>query len=461
MLLAIYLAAGTLAIECQSGEAAANKCTSGKCESVGDAQICTSCVAGNVPINGKCAAKASDDVTNAGCKQAGGADLENTAQVCGQCGAGYFLHKGGCYKFGGTPGSTICKDTVDSSGTAGVCSSCSAENGFFANLGPAATKQSCIACNETADINGLTGVAGCTACTNIGPVGTDTPKAATCTACSNSKIVKTDKDKTTTCVTDDECTKAEGFFVNNGTPKTCEACDDENCATCAATGKNQCSKCKTTGDKTYLKESAGTGTCVAADGCGAGSYADAPSKECKACHGDCATCVGAKNVDCTKCKANNSKDYLKVLDAENGSGQCVATEEECKSEGTYFLVTDTATSTKTCYSCEVSSKGGVTNCLTCTASGTATTATCTACRDGYTLDSQANTCASSSANRSGLSTGAIAGISVAAVVVVGGLVGFLCWWLCAARRDDTRLGSRQSHPIPTVSQMTSCSRLPC
>ena len=27
-----------------------------------------------------------------------------------------------------------------------------------------------------------------------------------------------------------------------------------------------------------------------------------------------------------------------------------------------------------------------------------------------------------------LSAGAIAGISVAAVVVVGGLVGFLCWW---------------------------------
>eukprot|EP00701_Giardia_intestinalis_P004457 XP_001708281.1 Hypothetical protein GL50803_116201 [Giardia lamblia ATCC 50803] len=31
-------------------------------------------------------------------------------------------------------------------------------------------------------------------------------------------------------------------------------------------------------------------------------------------------------------------------------------------------------------------------------------------------------------NKSGLSTGAIAGISVAVIVVVGGLVGFLCWW---------------------------------
>ncbi|EFO64644.1 VSP, partial [Giardia lamblia P15] len=33
-----------------------------------------------------------------------------------------------------------------------------------------------------------------------------------------------------------------------------------------------------------------------------------------------------------------------------------------------------------------------------------------------------------STNKSGLSTGAIAGIAVAVIVVVGGLVGFLCWW---------------------------------
>ncbi|ESU39435.1 Variant-specific surface protein, partial [Giardia duodenalis] len=33
-----------------------------------------------------------------------------------------------------------------------------------------------------------------------------------------------------------------------------------------------------------------------------------------------------------------------------------------------------------------------------------------------------------STNKSGLSTGAIAGISVAVIVVVAGLVGFLCWW---------------------------------
>ncbi|ESU40803.1 Variant-specific surface protein, partial [Giardia duodenalis] len=294
-LLAIYLAVGALAIECQSGEAAANKCTSNKCESIGDTQICTDCQAGNVPINGKCAAKASDDVTNAGCKQAGGADLENTAQVCGQCGAGYFLHKGGCYKFGGTPGSTICKDTVDSSGTAGVCSSCSAENGFFANLAPAATKQSCIACNETADINGLTGVAGCTACTNTGPAGTGAPKAATCTACGDGKIVKTDNG-VTSCVTEKECTGTEGFFVKtNDSTKTCEACDS-TCKTCSGTEANQCTSCQDSGKK-YLKktDNSQTGTCVAAAGCPSTHYIDEEAKTCS-------TCASAGTTDCTTCE---------------------------------------------------------------------------------------------------------------------------------------------------------------
>ena len=48
---------------------------------------------------------------------------------------------------------------------------------------------------------------------------------------------------------------------------------------------------------------------------------------------------------------------------------------------------------------------------------------CEACGDGYRLEG--GTCVRTGPN---LSTGAIAGISVAAVVVVGSLVGFLCWW---------------------------------
>ena len=59
---------------------------------------------------------------------------------------------------------------------------------------------------------------------------------------------------------------------------------------------------------------------------------------------------------------------------------------------------------------------------------------CGECNSGFSLDSSGASCVSTGANRSGLSTGAIAGIAVAVVVVVGGLVGFLCWWfLCRGK----------------------------
>eukprot|EP00701_Giardia_intestinalis_P000087 XP_001703911.1 VSP [Giardia lamblia ATCC 50803] len=51
---------------------------------------------------------------------------------------------------------------------------------------------------------------------------------------------------------------------------------------------------------------------------------------------------------------------------------------------------------------------------------------CGECSDGFSIEG--GRCVSSGTNRSGLSADAIAGISVAVVVVVGGLVGFLCWW---------------------------------
>ena len=64
-----------------------------------------------------------------------------------------------------------------------------------------------------------------------------------------------------------------------------------------------------------------------------------------------------------------------------------------------------------------------TNCKSCVMDNI-----CEECNSGFSLDSSGASCVSSGTNRSGLSTGAIAGISVAVVAVVGGLVGFLCWW---------------------------------
>ncbi|ESU39957.1 Variant-specific surface protein, partial [Giardia duodenalis] len=224
------------------------------------------------------------------------------------CGDGYFQH-------------------TATSGDLKTCQSCSAGT----NDAPAVSGiQNCASCTYTSSTLKCAacgegkkpnkegtgcfdcGISGCAYCSGTGK----------CEECDGGKIVKT-VDGATSCVTGDECTKAEGFFVKDGSTKTCEACGDENCATCAATGKNQCSKCKTTGTKTYLKGEAGTGTCVEASQCGSGFFPKADDKtgnKCVACSSasdggiaDCGECslltsvsrAGDILITCTKCSNNN------------------------------------------------------------------------------------------------------------------------------------------------------------
>lgn len=73
-----------------------------------------------------------------------------------------------------------------------------------------------------------------------------------------------------------------------------------------------------------------------------------------------------------------------------------------------------------CTSCESNSGGitGVKDCASCAApTGNTGPVLCYLVKDITAGNSGPN-----------LSSGAIAGISVAVIVVVGGLVGFLCWW---------------------------------
>ena len=73
----------------------------------------------------------------------------------------------------------------------------------------------------------------------------------------------------------------------------------------------------------------------------------------------------------------------------------------------------------TCASCESSSGGvtGVRGCELRAPSSSTGPVLCYLVGDDTASNSDPN-----------LSSGAIAGISVAVIVVVGGLVGFLCWW---------------------------------
>ena len=426
-MLAIYLAVGALAAACKTSD---NNCEKDQCDTVGGTEICMQCAATFVPIDGACVTAADQ---NAKC-------TANSAQgICSQCKAGYFMYKGGCYAQTATPGQTICQ----TAGSDGTCTTCKETNGYFKNPEAAPTVDSCISCGDAtgvttkADSNTKTykGVAGCAKCDAPSPITESTGTAvATCTKCGNSKIVKTAKDKTTSCIDESACNG--GFFVEttasgSTSSKVCTACTDENCNVCAEAGEGKCTQCKTTG-KMYLKkaDNSQTGKCVNADDCTTGNkyYTDDTSSEpngktCKPCStiAGCSTC--SSGTVCTKCTDEN---YLKTV---SGVTTCVT---DC-GEG-YFKHAAANGGLKTCQSCSAPKEGlnpavtGIPGCTQCTY--TDSTLKCTACTSGYKLEGEA--CVSTGGVN--LSTGAIAGISVAAVVVVGGLVGFLCWWfLCRGK----------------------------
>ncbi|ESU42086.1 Variant-specific surface protein, partial [Giardia duodenalis] len=380
---------GALAADCTGGAAAAN-CENANCEMIGTTQICTSCQAGYVPINGKCTAVASA----ANCKKTAGGNLDSTDKTCGKCEGATFMYKGGCYDKEGEIGRVICKTPGT---TPGVCNECQA--GYFKNSSPSDSKDSCTACT------------------------------ANCNTCSAA-----DADKCSVC--------AEGYFVGaaNDAEGACIKCDAgtsngwtgvTGCAKCtkpAAPGTVTCDECTTDYLKTDTTGSAPITTCVTADNCGEGFFATTVNniKKCVSCSDKtngvdgCEKCTapgeGKTKPTCTKC----STKYLKTV---SGVTTC---ETDC---GDGYFKNDNGGSdsqTKVCVSCS-DTNAGVPNCAKCTAPSTAgQKPACSECGSGFKLEG--GTCVSSSANRSGLSTGAIAGISVAAVVVVGGLVGFLCWW---------------------------------
>ena len=139
------------------------------------------------------------------------------------------------------------------------------------------------------------------------------------------------------------------------------------------------------------------------------------------CSKGCDTCSDA--TICTKC----GDGYTKIGSSQTCT-KCDASCETCNEAATTCKACATGYYKTTsgegaCTSCENDSNGvtGVKGCLNCAPPSSSTgSVLCYLMKDG---DSTGG-----STNKSGLSTGAIAGISVAVIVVVGGLVGFLCWW---------------------------------
>ena len=231
---------------------------------------------------------------------------------------------------------------------------------------------------------------------------------------------KTDSGNTGTCIP--ECTGryAENCETNQctavlGGSKYCSRCKngyvpvDGLCVSatarvaltgCTPSNDGTCSACT---DKYFLESggcylstvypgktlcsSAADGKCT---GCANGQTPDSSTGVCPACPAGCSKCNGSgSSQTCSECLAGYYKSGTSCVKCSENS----------------------------------SSITGVPNCVSCAPpTNNQGSVTC------YVTQEPSVDPMIPSVNKGGLSSGAIAGISVAAVVVVGGLVGFLCWW---------------------------------
>ena len=308
----------------------------------------------------------------------------------------------------------------------------------------------------------------CKVCENRG---TD---SEVCTECNESKYLTPTNQCTTSCA-------ALSGYYGDAASKTCKPCSPE-CASCSTAGANKCLSCPAGKVLKYTDDTKVDqgGSCVDECKTGAGGCADCGaviggSRYCSRCStsseypvngvckastaranecttpdnkGGCTTCASGYFLLDNGCYKTDRQPGSQVCTTESG-GKCT----QCANGMTVN------SQTGVCPSCDPS-------CKTC---GAAAASECASCFSGYYLDSTAKACKKCSENSAdnkitgvkdcvscappssnpgtvtcyvetsggggsstdggpNLSSGAIAGISVAVIVVVGGLVGFLCWW---------------------------------
>ncbi|EFO60839.1 VSP [Giardia lamblia P15] len=383
--------------------------------------VCIKCEPNNVPIDGAC--KAAADNTNSCVTPDSGA-----GGVCASCQGESYLYKGGCYTAcpQGTPNpeTNTCDGVPAPDCNIPNCEACSED------------KKTCTTCQPghllTPEKNACLGAcpagsyAAGQACTPCDPSCAECSGAGAsrCTACPAGKMLR----------------YADEGKLNEG-GQCVEGCvEGPECETCGLTigGTKYCSKCKgssvplngvctSNAARAQFCTTAADGACtVCAAGYfiqGGGCYETTRQPGEQICaltdnKGKCQTCANGLGPDgagtCPSCDPT-----CKTCSAANQENKCTT----CAT-GYYKTALEGV-----CTSCESDSNGvtGVRNCLNCAPPSTGSgSVLCYLMKGG---DSTGG-----STNKSGLTTGAIAGISVAVVIVVGGLVGFLCWWfLCRGK----------------------------
>nr|AAN52113.1 variant-specific surface protein AS10 [Giardia intestinalis] len=194
--------------------------------------------------------------------------------------------------------------------------------------------------------------------------------------------------------------------------------------TCTTQGTGVCDKCangllRMNGGCYETTKFPGKSVCEEAASAGDTCQVEAPgyhlnNNDLVTCSAGCKTCTS--NTVCTECMDGYAKTDNKCTKCATGCATCAGSASNCDTCSTGYYKYKNA-----CVSCTESNSDktitGVANCANCAPPlNNKGSVLC------YLVQSGENT------NKSGLSAGAIAGIAVAVIIVVGGLVGFLCWW---------------------------------
>ncbi|KAH0576174.1 Cysteine-rich membrane protein 1 [Spironucleus salmonicida] len=209
--------------------------------------------------------------------------------------------------------------------------------------------------------------------------------------------------------------------------KTCEICDS-NCKSCEGK-ETECTECKPgfileTTSKTCVKSCSNHKDCNAQHL----GYCDFSVKHCKPCQEDCSFCTSA--IFCLECEGHKAKPVTTI------DGKCIA---ECAGiadgqfcqDGTSTSCSASSTSQCKCanmFRC-ATCNDNKTQCATCLAGYAINTeGNCTDCAYGYEPVAAICLPLSSSGEGSNFSGGAVAGIVVAVLIVVGAVGGGLAYY---------------------------------
>ncbi|ESU37667.1 Variant-specific surface protein, partial [Giardia duodenalis] len=283
-------------------------------------------------------------------------------------------------------------------------------------------------------------------------------KPAECEACEPGKHLTPTKKA---CLTD--C--PAGTYLSG---QTCAPCDP-SCAECSGAGASKCTACPAGkmlryADETKLNEGGQcVEQCVEGPECETCGLTIGGTKYCSKCKGSnvplngvCTSnaartrfCTTAADGACTACAAGyfiqeggcyqtTRLPGKSICTTPTGDGKC----QTC-ANGLTTVLNMCPLCDSTCATCTVANQPN--KCSTCppgryldaskacklcteTSNNIQGVANCASCAPPSNNQGSVLCYLIQNTNKSGLSAGAIAGISVTVIAVVGGLVGFLCWW---------------------------------